>query len=117
MTNDRAFGLTHAKRRFPWPALTLCLLAPVVAEVSRLLTVASLPRNTGVERNMGATRSFESALASSMRGSTTSAGPGSTSAMKPRKLSRHSVLSICAAESSTTILLGWLGLNTSIGSR
>jgi len=93
---------------------TLC---SVVLLESRDLTGAIFPRKAGVLRNMGATRSFESALASSVRGSTTSTGPGSTSAMKPRKFSRTSVFIICAADSNTTCRHGWPGLRTSMGSR
>ena len=95
-------------------ARTLC---SVVLLESRDLTGAIFPRSAGVARNMGATRSFESALASSVRGSTTSTGPGSTSAMKPMKLRSTSVLRIWAPDSTTTWRQGWLGLSTSIGSR
>src|SRR5664279_4314926 len=77
-----------------WPAPLVNALCIVVLSESLLLTDASLPRSAGVARNIGATRSFESALASSIRGSTTSVGPGSTSAMKPRKFRRHSVLNL-----------------------
>ena len=66
-----------------------------VVRVARL-DRRDLPAQARRALNMGATRSFESALASSVRGSTTSTGPGSTSAMKPRKFSRTSVLIICA---------------------
>ena len=67
---------------------TLC---SVVLLESRDFTGEIFPRSAGVLRNIGATRSFDSALASSVRGSTTSTGPGSTSAMKPKKFSRHSL--------------------------
>ena len=63
-------------------ANTLCI---AVLFESRDFTAASFPAEAGECRNIGATRSLESALASSARGSTTSVGPGSTSAMYPRK--------------------------------
>ena len=72
-------------------AKTLC---SVVLLETRDLTGEIFPRNAGVLRNMGRTRSFERALASSVRGSTNSTGPGSTSAMKPRKFSNTSVLCV-----------------------
>ena len=59
-------------------ANTLCI---AVLFESRDFTAASFPLSAGECRNNGATRSFESALASSDRGSTASVGPGSTSAM------------------------------------
>ena len=92
-----------------WPAPLARTLCSVVLLESRDLTGAIFPRSAGVVRNIGATRSFESALASSVRGSTTSTGPGSTSAMKPRKFSSTSVFSICAADHSTTCRQGWPG--------
>ena len=95
-------------------ANTLCI---AVLFESRDFTAASFPRSAGECRNNGATRSLESALASSDRGSTASVGPGSTSAMYPRKFTITLVLSIWAADISTTCLHGWLGLRTSIGSR
>src|ERR1035438_9766627 len=81
---------------------------------SRDLTAASFPLRQGVFRNIGATRSLDSALASSLRGSTTSTGPGSTSAMKPRKFTSTDVFNIWAADINTTILQGCDGLRTSI---
>ena len=95
-------------------ANTLCI---AVLFESRDFTAASFPRSAGECRNSGATRSLESALASSARGSTASVGPGSTSAMYPRKFTITEVFSICAADINTTCLHGWLGLRTSIGSR
>src|ERR1019366_9628175 len=88
-------------------AKTLCI---AVLFESRDFTAASFPRSAGEWRDNGATRSLESASASSDRGSTASVGPGSTSAMYPRKLTITDVFSIWAALISTTCFDGWLGL-------
>ena len=95
-------------------ANTLCI---VVLFESRDFTAASFPLSAGECRNNGATRSLESALASSDLGSTASVGPGSTSAMYPRKFTITLVFSICAADIKTTCLHGCDELRTSIGSR
>jgi len=76
-------------------ANTLCIA--VLFESPRLHR-GELPREAPESGGTAArTRSLESALASSDRGSTASVGPGSTSAMYPRKFTITLVLSICAA--------------------